>query len=72
MNVKPRRPSQNARCERCGGAELVAIPAFAIGCGIAAREIADDVICTRCGHMGQPAYEVFYDDDNSGNRDERE
>ena len=49
-------PAGNARCEKCGSAELSSLPTFALGCGLSARAIADDVICRRCGTMGQPAY----------------
>ena len=51
-------PAPGARCEKCGSAELSSLPTFAVGCGVVYRNIADDVVCRRCGHMGEPAYQA--------------
>ena len=43
-----------ARCEKCGCAEVSALPSFSAGSGTAYRPYAEDVYCRRCGHIAPP------------------
>ncbi|HZO88748.1 MAG TPA: hypothetical protein VFB38_10470 [Chthonomonadaceae bacterium] len=53
--LRPRRPPPpNARCPRCGSAELSSLPTFSTGEGLAYRPIAEDVLCRHCSFIGLP------------------
>lgn len=51
-----KRSPVHGRCPRCGSSDLSHLPTFSIGSGIAARPVADDVYCRRCGHIAPPDY----------------
>jgi hypothetical protein len=51
------KPPENARCARCGSADVSARPTFSSGAGVAWRPNADDVFCRRCSFQGQPRFE---------------
>jgi hypothetical protein len=50
-----RRPPSIARCERCGCANVSALPTFSVGSGLTYRPVPEDIYCHRCGHIAPPA-----------------
>ena len=42
----------NARCERCGGSNLAAMPKYFAGMGTLQVPFNEAVLCWKCGHSG--------------------